>query len=73
MEKIIDDFTALCLSENSTPPTLNVEKKGDYTITTTNLNYSNHKMLTFTDAQFTKWNGGFIHTGGYIYKRYTLV
>lgn len=64
IDKIMDDFTALCLRENGTPPKLNVEKRGSYIITTTNLNYTDHKMLKFTDAQLSKWNGGVIHTGG---------
>jgi len=74
MDKIIEDFTALCLSENETSPTFNVDHIGmQYTIATKNLNYSDHKILQFTDAQLNKWNGGFIYMGGYVYKCYTLI
>ena len=30
METIIEDFTALCLRENGTPPTFNVEKRDNH-------------------------------------------
>lgn len=54
----VDAFKSFCLSENDTIPLLNLEHKlNTWTITTINLNYSNHKMLRFTDEEIATWNG----------------
>ncbi len=73
MEQMMDAFKALCLSENDTDPLFNLEHRlNTWTITTTNLNYKNHKILICTDEEITTWNGTIIPKGGFIYKMYKL-